>query len=107
VIRSLSSVSAQLPILLPPLLISVSALWGAYHPGQAPSRKGAGPKKLPIIKSLQAEYTTLLEEKKAAYTDYRQARDEMKELRTIKVNVDRMLGNEEQEEKGTARREER
>jgi len=35
-----------------------------------------------------------LVEKKAAYTDYRQARDEMKDLLTVKANVDRLLGTD-------------
>jgi len=68
---------------------------------------GWGLKKLSTIKSLQAEYTTLLEEKKAAYADYRQVQDEMKELRIVKANVDRLLGSEEREEKENARQEER
>ena len=50
-----------------------------------------GVKKLPTIKSLQEEYAKLLAEKKAAYTEYRAARDEMRELLIHKQNVDRML----------------
>ncbi|MPM33931.1 hypothetical protein SDC9_80512 [bioreactor metagenome] len=53
-----------------------------------------GVKKLPTVKSLQTEYAALLVEKKAAYADYRQARDEMKELLTVKANVDRLLGTD-------------
>ena len=49
-------------------------------------------KKLPTVKGLQAEYATLLAEKKSAYADYRRARDEMKELLTVKANVDRLMG---------------
>ena len=56
-----------------------------------------GLKKIPTIKSLQAEYAKLLEEKKKAYGGYRQARDEMRELLAVKANVDRLLGTEEQE----------
>jgi hypothetical protein len=51
-------------------------------------------KKLPTVKSLQVEYAALLLEKKAIYTDYRQARDEMKELLTVKANVNRLLGTD-------------
>lgn len=51
-------------------------------------------KKIPTVKSLQVEYAALLAEKKAAYTDYRQARDEMKDLLTVKANVDRLLGTD-------------
>ncbi|MFT8888062.1 MAG: relaxase/mobilization nuclease domain-containing protein [Ethanoligenens sp.] len=50
-----------------------------------------GIKKLPTVKSLQTEYAALLSEKKDAYAEYRQARDEMKELLTVKANVDRLL----------------
>ena len=56
-----------------------------------------GRKKIPTVKSLQAEYAQLLEEKKKAYGEFRQARDEMRELLTVKANVDRLLGTEEQE----------
>lgn len=56
-----------------------------------------GLKNIPTVKSLQAEYAQLLEEKKKAYGDFRQARDEMRELLTVKANVDRLLGTEEQE----------
>jgi hypothetical protein len=40
----------------------------------------AGMKKLPKVKELDAEYAELLIKKKAAYPDYRKARDEMQEL---------------------------
>ena len=51
-------------------------------------------KKLPSVKGLQAEYAMLLAKKKAAYADYRAARDEMQELVTAKANIDRILGGE-------------
>ena len=50
-------------------------------------------KKLPKMKDLQAEYAALLTEKKAAYTELRKARDEARELLTVKANVDRVLQN--------------
>lgn len=50
--------------------------------------------KLPTVKNLQAEYSALLAEKKVAYADYRKACDEMKELLTVKANVDRLLGTD-------------
>lgn len=56
-----------------------------------------GLKKLPSIKSLKAEYAKLLAKKKDAYTEYRQRREEMKELLTAKANVDRILGVEKKE----------
>ena len=51
-----------------------------------------GLKKLPTVKSLQAEYAQLLTEKKALYADYQKAREEMRSLQTAKANVDRILG---------------
>ena len=56
-----------------------------------------GLKKLPTVKALNAEYAKLLAEKKAAYADYRQAREEMRELLTAKANIDRILGKEDRE----------
>ena len=53
-----------------------------------------GMKKLPSLKSLQTEYETVLAEKKTAYAEYRKARDEMRELLTVKANVDRLLNQE-------------
>ena len=60
-------------------------------------------KKLPTVKSLQAEYAQLLSEKKAMYTEYQQTKNEMRSLQTAKANVDRILevdvpaGEKEQE----------
>lgn len=54
-----------------------------------------GVKKLPTVKNLQEEYTRLLSEKKAAYADYRIARDEMRELLIHKQNIDAILGRDE------------
>ena len=53
-----------------------------------------GVTKLPTVKSLQSEYAELLVKKKAAYTEYRTAREEMKELLLHKSNIDRMLEKE-------------
>lgn len=50
-----------------------------------------GLKKLPIVKSLQAEYAQLLSEKKAMYAEYQQVKSEMRSLQTAKANVDRIL----------------
>ena len=54
-------------------------------------------KKLPTIKSLQEEYAKLLSEKKAAYPDYRKAKQEMQELLTVQANVAKILGAEPRE----------
>lgn len=47
--------------------------------------------KLPTIKSLQGEYSELLARKKEAYPKYRKLSSEMKEIATVKANVDRLL----------------
>ena len=51
-----------------------------------------GLKKLPTVKALQAEYATLLAEKRATYPAYREARDEMKKLLTYRANAEAILG---------------
>ncbi len=67
----------------------------------------SGLKKLPTVRSLQAEYAALLAEKKAAYADFRRAREDMKELLTVRANVQKLMGYEAQEqEKEADRREE-
>ena len=66
----------------------------------------SGLKKLPSVKSLQAEYAALLAEKKEAYADYRKARDDMKELLTVRANVQKLMGIEEQEREKEADRQE-
>ena len=56
---------------------------------------------------MQSEYAALLAEKKEAYADYRKAREEMKELLTVRANVQKLMGYEAQEqEKEADRREE-
>ena len=66
---------------------------------------GLGFKKLPTIKALNTEYAELLAEKKAAYADYRKAREEMKELLTAKANIDRILELDKEQEEANERRE--
>ena len=58
-----------------------------------------GIKKLPTVKSLQAEYAKLLEEKKKDYAEYRRSREEMRELLAAKANVDRLMGYGEEQQK--------
>ena len=57
----------------------------------------SGIQKLPSVKSLNMEYAELLAKKKEAYADYRQIREEMRELLVVKANVDRILGIEKDE----------
>lgn len=53
---------------------------------------GLGITRLPAVKSLREEYAGLLEEKRAAYASYKQARAEMRELQNVKANVEYLLG---------------
>ncbi len=48
-------------------------------------------KKLPTIKTLQAEYAELLSTKKQAYGMYKQTKKEMQDILRAKENIDRML----------------
>ena len=54
----------------------------------------AGLQKLPKVKELDAESSELLTKKKAAYPDYRKARNEMKKLVRARKNVERFFAEE-------------
>ena len=56
-------------------------------------------KKLPKVKELSAEYQELLAEKRKLYPEYRRAREEMRELLTVKANVDQLLNRWEKKER--------
>ena len=47
--------------------------------------------KLPSVKSLREEYAGLLDQKRKAYSAYKQARSEMRELFNVKSNVEHLL----------------
>lgn len=51
----------------------------------------AGLQKLPKVKELDAEFAELLTKKKAAYPDYRKARNEMQELVRAQKNIELFL----------------
>ena len=53
-----------------------------------------GIKKLPKVKELNAEYTELLRQKKAAYPEYRKAREEMQRLLRAQKNIERFFAEE-------------
>lgn len=50
-----------------------------------------GLQKLPTIKMLRSEYAELIEKKKQAYRQHRQARDEMRDLLCTKANAEMIL----------------
>ena len=56
-------------------------------------------KKLPTVKSLNAEYMELVRQKKAMYAEYSAVRSEMRELLIHKSNVEKILGIGENEAK--------
>ena len=51
-----------------------------------------GVEKLPAIKTLREEYAEVLEAKRKAYAEYKQVREEMRELQNVKANIDYLLG---------------
>lgn len=53
---------------------------------------GLGVQKLPTVKALREEYSEVLEAKRKAYAEYKQARAEMRELQNVKANIDYLLG---------------
>lgn len=54
--------------------------------------------KLPKIKELNQEYSEVLQEKKKTYAEYRQAKQDMKDIQMAKYNVDLFLKFEEQKD---------
>ena len=74
--------------------VSKLKIMKADHQSKQKCFDDLGITKLPSVKSLQTEYAELMTQKKAAYSEYRKAREEMKELLTAKANIDRILENE-------------
>ena len=56
-------------------------------------------RKLPTVKSMNAEYTDLVKQKKTLYAEYSVVRSEMRELLIHKSNVEKILGVDKTEEK--------
>ena len=56
----------------------------------------AGLQKLPKVKELDAEFSELLTQKKAAHSGYRKARNEMKKLVRAQKNVERFFAEEKE-----------
>jgi len=55
--------------------------------------------RLPTVASLRVDYAAMLEEKKQAYREYRQAKSDMQALVTAKANVDRLFNVTERPER--------
>jgi len=54
--------------------------------------------KIPKVKELDKEYSEVIAKKKAAYSEYRQAKAEMQELVKAKHNIDMFLDAEQVQE---------
>ena len=66
----------------------------ALHKAAKAAFDEAGLQKLPKVKALDAEFAELLTKKKAAYPDYRKARNEMQELMKAQKNVEMFFAEE-------------
>ena len=66
----------------------------ALHKAAKAAFNEAGLQKLPKVKELDAEFAELLTKKKAAYPEYRKARNEMQELVRAQKNVERFFAEE-------------
>ena len=58
-------------------------------------------KKLPTVKSLQAEYSDLLVQKKLDYAELSKARDEAKRLQIYKANAEMLLRTDADDQRQT------
>lgn len=72
----------------------------ALHRAAKQAFDALGVQKLPSVKSLNAQYARLLGEKKAAYAEYRTAREEMRELMVHRKNLSLILQGDAKEGKG-------
>ena len=63
-----------------------------YRAAQATFRRILAGAKLPKMDALKAEAARLAADKKTLYAEYRAARTDMRELMTVKANIDRLFG---------------
>ena len=61
-------------------------------------------KKLPTVKSLQAEYSDLLVQKKLDYAALAKAREEARQLQIYKANAEMLLRTDTEEQRQTRER---
>ena len=62
--------------------------------------KAQGISKLPASKTLQAEIEQLTREKNSLYNEYREKKENVRELQTVKNNIDQILHREPERGKG-------
>lgn len=60
--------------------------------------------KLPTVQTLQTEYESLMTQRKKDYAEYRAAKDEMRELLTVRANVERILNEPMEQRDGAAQK---
>ena len=60
--------------------------------------------KLPTVQMLQTEYEALTMQRKKDYAEYRDAKNEMRELLTVRANVERILNEPMEQRDGAARK---
>ncbi len=65
-----------------------------------------GTKKLPTIKELDAEFQEVLAKKRSAYSEYRDAKDNMTKYQIAKYDIDRILGITESPEQNKSKQQE-
>ena len=77
----------------------------AQHEAAKKAFDALGGKPIPKVAQLSEQYAALLAEKQAQYAEYKALRQEMIDYRTMKQNVDKILGIEpgEQEQQRTER----
>ena len=64
-----------------------------FHKAAKQAFDELGEKKLLTVKTLNMEYAELLSAKKKAFTEYTNARAEMREVMTVKANVEHILNH--------------
>ena len=60
--------------------------------------------KLPTVQMLQTEYEALMTQRKKDYAEYRDAKNEMRELLTVRANVERILNEPMEQRDDTAQK---
>ena len=79
--------------------------FGVFHREQNISPKIWPKRPVRIVVWVEGEIRGYERGKKAAYAEYRKAREEMKELLTAKANIDRILEFDKEQEEANERRE--
>ncbi|KPI57330.1 endonuclease, partial [Clostridioides difficile] len=70
------------------------------HEAAAKALKAAGVAKLPNLAALQAEYGKLQEQKETLYAEYGKLKKQVKEYDVIKRNIDSLLRQDREPERG-------